>query len=202
MTDELQQFDPAELRRRAATAAEFRRDTPPSQLAVQREETETTKGWFSSRTTTTRVQTAESAGGWILLVDRAEGQAAFEGASYVHARTYVYERGRLLILTVTGEFEVGEYFVEKYAPIGANQSPGWENHELTAIHLATDDDLASFGRLNRAEYEQVEATDKSWRRELGHNWQITVPHAALELSLALKNFEEQGWYIDRLEVHY
>jgi hypothetical protein len=199
MVYDTKNFKPANLRRQARTTAEFRQATPQSQLAQMKEETRTVKRWFSSSTTTTRSQGADLAGGWIILVDRADGRVAqnIEDPRYAHTRSF--ERGQLLILTLTGDLEVSDYRIESHTPHRGNTGNPSKTHTLTDTHPATDQDLAIFDRLNRANYRQ---TKPAGHHDLGHDWQIRVPHAGMEVSRALKNFKEHGTYIQQLQILY
>lgn len=199
MVYDTKNFKPANLHRQARTTADFRQATPQSQLALMKEETRTVKRWFSSSTTTKRTQGVEPAGGWIILVDRADGRVSqnTENPRYAHTRSF--ERGQLLILTLTGTLEVSDYRIESYTPHRGNTGDSWRTHTVSDTHPATDQGLANFDRLNRASYRQ---TKPAGHHDLGRNWQIRVPHAGMEVSRALKNFKEQGIYIQRLEIRY
>lgn len=171
------------------------------------------RSWYGRRHETT-TYTAGSApiDGWFLLTDSDRGwvTCSDQPASQGHIRGY--EDGRVLILSEAGELSVADYRIEFFKALFAGIR-SWETHSLEDRHSASATDLVGFDRLNRAGYRETAnrtrrrgrtnaANGEAWRQELGRNWRIGVPNAGMEVSLALKKFNEHGTYWPRLAIVY
>lgn len=113
-----------------------------------------------------------------------------------------WEHGRFLMLGADGILRRGAYSQYLYIH-GPNPSAfAGRPSEIRDIVPATREDLISFDRLNRSSYRESKkrARDEAWRRYLGTNWQIRVPHAGMEASLALKRLKEQGVFTQTLQM--
>lgn len=195
-------FDESRLRRYARHVAEARAQTPTSQILERVHESETVRRWLGSKKVTRTVTRPVSAGGWILLVDPREGWKYCAQDPGHAIRIQGFEEGRLLLLTTGGELTSAEYQIHEHS---SSEGGSWESHQM-GTPLSASCDLLEFDRLNRAGYRDRDKPNKRnrevWRAELGRNWRIRVPHAGMEVSLALKRFKEGEEYISQLAIKY